>query len=267
MTNIIDTSERNSERSNPDVRTESVTPPTPPQEQAQFGVPPPIQPKVAETPAEAKPPLSAPAPSHEQVQTISSLPPPAAKMDNPAPASGFGLFMSSFASSQPSQPANQSTESTASTEKNDMFPPPVPKTHLEMKKPAPPPPPEDETGYETEQHSNAGNDEQRKLSARAASAENPPTKEEEDKSPPQTLADYTSRKKQVAARAARLLNSSDNKETAEAAPAPEEDDQSHSSSVLTRPQIRRRRSVQNARELMGLIKLSGMKENDFDEIF
>jgi hypothetical protein len=45
------------------------------------------------------------------------------------------------------------------------------------------------------------------------------------------------------------------------------EDESQTSSVATRQTVRRRQSVQDARKLMGLIKLSGLKEKDFDEIF
>lgn len=45
------------------------------------------------------------------------------------------------------------------------------------------------------------------------------------------------------------------------------DEQSQQSSVTTRPGQRRRRSVQDARKLMGLIKLSGLKEDHFDDMF
>ena len=45
------------------------------------------------------------------------------------------------------------------------------------------------------------------------------------------------------------------------------EDESQTSSVATRQTVRRRRSVQDARKLMGLIKLSGLKEKDFDEMF
>jgi len=45
------------------------------------------------------------------------------------------------------------------------------------------------------------------------------------------------------------------------------DEQSQQSSVTTRPGQQRRRSVQDARKLMGLIKLSGLKEDHFDDMF
>jgi hypothetical protein len=104
---------------------------------------------------------------------------------------------------------------------------------------------------------------------------------------PETLADYVAKKAAAAIARAGVAkqmangdfcgnnnnsstnltrNSSNNFITA--ADSFDDDSQrSQSSSVATRPTIRRRRSVQNARQLMGLIKLSGMTENHYDDMF
>ena len=98
---------------------------------------------------------------------------------------------------------------------------------------------------------------------------------------PETLADYVAKKAAAAIARAGVAkqmtfcgnnsssNLSRNGSSNSVTGATDDDDsqKSQTSSVATRPNIRRRRSVQDARQLMGLIKLSGMNENHFDDMF
>jgi hypothetical protein len=88
---------------------------------------------------------------------------------------------------------------------------------------------------------------------------------------PQTLADLIQRRKTMASN--NIHKTLEHKDsggggggTASVAAATEEE-MSQTSSVVTRQSIRRRPSIQNARQLMGKIKLSGLNENEMDHIF
>lgn len=103
------------------------------------------------------------------------------------------------------------------------------------------------------------------------------TKLNDDRTP-DTLADYVAKKAAAAiARAGAAKQMTDfcsgsstshsNAKESETDINDDDSQRSQTSSVATRPNIRRRRSVQDARQLMGLIKLSGLNENDYDDIF
>jgi hypothetical protein len=79
---------------------------------------------------------------------------------------------------------------------------------------------------------------------------------------PQSLADYAARRVADASSHPAISDSAKPKEGDAV-----DEDQSQASSVITHPALRRRRSIQDARQLMGLIKLSSLNEKEFDDIF
>jgi hypothetical protein len=79
---------------------------------------------------------------------------------------------------------------------------------------------------------------------------------------PQSLADFAAKRVAAAASHPTVSDSVRHKEL-EAV----DEEQSQASSVITHPTLRRRRSVQDARQLLGLIKLSSLNEKEFDDIF
>lgn len=79
---------------------------------------------------------------------------------------------------------------------------------------------------------------------------------------PQTLADFAAKRVAEAASHVAVGDSLKPKELDAV-----DEEQSQASSVITHPALRRRRSVQDARQLMGLIKLSSLNEKEFDDIF
>jgi hypothetical protein len=86
---------------------------------------------------------------------------------------------------------------------------------------------------------------------------------------PQTLAELILRRK--CASLINLHKTLDNRDSGGGggggATTAAEEEMSQTSSVVTRQSLRRRPSIQNARQLMGKIKLSGLNENEMDQIF
>jgi hypothetical protein len=157
------------------------------------------------------------------------------------------------------------TLGAASLFKDDsaMLPPALPKNNsFEMKAP-------DENGYTTKVFSRFKEaplndtfpvDSIEKQRTTAADSTRPSYNPLDDNDRPKTLADYVAKRRAAAAFAS-------GGKPAETKEFEVVEDESQASSVATRPGIRRRQSVQDARQLMGLIKLAGLDENELDELF